>query len=83
MIFDFSEFMRKVIKYLILGAVVSVVSALLPKKSMNVEEIVVIGVTAAAVFAILDVFAPSIGAAARSGSGFAIGSSLVGGIPLR
>lgn len=83
MIFDFSEFMRKVIKYLILGAVVSVVSALLPKKSMNIEEIVVIGVTAAAVFAILDVFAPEISKAAKSGSGFAIGSSLVGGIPLR
>ena len=83
MIFDFSEFMRKVIKYLILGAVVSVVSALLPKKSMNIEEIVVIGVTAAAVFAILDVFAPAIGQSARNGAGMGIGLGLVGGVPLR
>lgn len=83
MIFDFSEFMRKVIKYLILGAVVSVVSALLPKKSMNIEEIVVIGITAASCFAILDVFAPSIGVAARNGAGMGIGLGLVGGVPLR
>jgi hypothetical protein len=83
MIFDFSEFMRKVIKYLILGMCVSVVSALLPKKSMNIEEIVVIGITASAIFAILDVFAPSIGVAARSGAGFSIGAGIVGGIPLR
>lgn len=83
MIFDFSEFMRKVIKYLILGMCVSVVSALLPKKSMNIEEIVVIGVTAAAIFAILDVFAPSISASAKNGAGFAIGAGMVGGIPLR
>ena len=83
MIFDFSEFMKKVIKYLILGMCVSVVSALLPKKSMNLEEIVVIGVTASAVFAILDTFAPSIGASARNGAGFSIGAGLVGGIPLR
>jgi len=83
MFFDFSEFMRKVIKYLILGMCVAVVSALLPKKSMSIEEIVVIGTTAAAVFAILDTFAPSIGVAARSGVGFSAGAGLMGGLPLR
>ena len=83
MIFDFSEFVKKVIKYLILGAVVAVVSALLPKKSMALEEVVVLAVTAASVFAILDVFSPEISRATKNGAGFAIGSSLVGGIPLR
>ena len=83
MFLDFSEFMRKVIKYLILGMCVAVVSALLPKKSMNLEEIVVIAVTASAVFAILDTFAPSIGVAARNGVGFSAGAGLMGGIPLR
>ena len=83
MIFDFSEFVKKVIKYLILGAVVAVVSALLPKKSMALEEVVVIAVTAASVFAILDVFSPEISRSVKSGVGFSVGSSLVGGIPLR
>lgn len=83
MIFDFSEFMKKVIKYLILGMCVSVVSALLPKKSMAIEEIIVIGITAASVFAILDTFAPQIGVAARQGVGMSVGVGLTGGLPLR
>ena len=39
--------------------------------------------TAAATFAILDVFSPSIGSSTRNGVGFGIGTALTGGIPLR
>jgi hypothetical protein len=42
-----------------------------------------IGLTAAATFAILDLFSPSTGNSVRSGAGFTLGSSLVGGLPLR
>jgi hypothetical protein len=37
---------------------------------------------AAATFAVLDVFVPSIGDAARNGTGFAIGSGIGGGLRL-
>lgn len=30
----------------------------IPKKNLNIEEVVIIGLTAAATFAILDVFSP-------------------------
>ena len=45
---------------------------------MNVEEIVMIAITAAATFALLDMYAPSIGNAARQGTGFGIGANLAG-----
>ena len=45
---------------------------------MNVEEIVMIAITAAATFALLDMYAPSIGSAARQGTGFGIGANMSG-----
>ena len=45
---------------------------------MNIEEIVMIAITAAATFALLDMYAPSIGHAARQGTGFGIGANLSG-----
>ena len=46
------------------------------------EEIIVIALTAAATFAILDVFIPAMGSSARGGAGFGIGANLVGGLKL-
>jgi hypothetical protein len=37
-----------------------------------------IGLTAAATFAILDIYAPSVGSGARTGAGFGIGATMVG-----
>jgi hypothetical protein len=45
-----------------------------------VEEILIIALTAAATFSILDVFIPSMGSSARNGAGLTLGSNLVGGI---
>jgi ABC-type Co2+ transport system permease subunit len=80
--FDFNELVKRAIKYLIEGLAVAVVSLLIPKKQLNVEEIVIIALTAAATFSILDVFIPSMGASARGGAGFGLGANLVGGIRL-
>jgi hypothetical protein len=81
--FDFNEFVKRAIKYLVEGLIVSIVASFIPKKSLNVEEVVIIALSAAATFALLDVFSPSIGMSARSGAGFSVGAGLVGGIPLR
>jgi len=49
----------------------------------NKEEIIVIALTAAAAtFAIMDVFIPSMGESARGGAGFGLGANLVGGLRL-
>ena len=76
---DLSELVKRAIKYFVEGIIVAIAAYVIPKKSPNVEEVVVIALMAAATFAVLDVFVPSIGEAARNGTGFAIGSGIGGG----
>jgi ABC-type Co2+ transport system permease subunit len=78
--FDLGEFLKRVVKYLVEGLIVAIAVYAIPKKSLNVEEIVIIGLTAAATFAVLDVFLPSVAASAKQGLGIAIGTGLSGGI---
>ncbi len=73
-----AEIVNRVIKYLIEGLFVALAAVFVPKKTLPWEEILVLGVVAAAVFAILDVVSPSIGYTARQGAGFGIGANLVG-----
>jgi len=77
---DTTEIMRRLVKYLIEGLCVAVVAYLIPRgrNKLNIEEILVIAVTAAATFAILDMYTPSIGNAARMGAGFGIGGNIAG-----
>lgn len=75
--FDFAELIKRAIKYLIEGLVVAIVAVLVPKKSLNFEEIVIIALTAAATFSLLDVFIPSMGSSVRQGAGLGIGFNLV------
>ena len=76
--FDLQEVVKRAVKYLIEGGAVAVAAYYIPKKQMNVEEIVMIAITAAATFALLDMYAPSIGNAARQGTGFGIGANIAG-----
>ena len=76
--FDLQEVVKRAVKYLIEGGAVAVAAYYIPKKRMNIEEIVMIAITAAATFALLDMYAPSIGNAARQGTGFGIGANLSG-----
>ena len=78
--FDFNELVKRAIKYLIEGLAVGICAMLIPKKQLNVEEIVIIALTAAATFSILDVFIPAAGQSSRSGLGAAAGINLLGGI---
>jgi ABC-type Co2+ transport system permease subunit len=75
---DLNEVVRRAVKYLVEGLAVAVAAFYIPKKQMNLQEIAMIAVTAAASFAVLDMLAPSVGANARHGAGFGIGASLVG-----
>jgi len=71
------EIVNRVIKYLVEGLFVALAAVFIPKRTLPWEEIVSLGVVAAAVFAILDVVSPSIGFTARQGAGFGIGANLV------
>jgi len=72
-----SELVKRIIKYLVEGLMVSIAAYAIPKRSLNIEEIVLIALTAAATFSILDTYVPSMGVTARSGAGFGIGANLV------
>jgi len=75
--FDFNELIKRIIKYLVMGLVIAIISLLVPRKALNLEEIVVISLTGAASFAVLDTFVPSIGDAMRQGAGPGLGLNLV------
>ena len=75
--FDTTELIKRIIKYLIEGLMVAVAAFAIPKRSLNIEEISLIALTAAATFAILDTYLPSMSISARSGAGFGIGANLV------
>ena len=75
--FDFSELIKRALKYLIEGLMVAIAAYAIPKQSIKVEEVIVIAITAAATFSVLDVFVPSMASSARGGAGFGIGANLV------
>jgi len=72
------EMMTRLCKYIIEGFVVALAVFIIPKNKMDIEEVIVIGLTAAATFSILDMFAPSVLVGVKQGAGFGIGASLVG-----
>ena len=71
------ELVKRIIKYLVEGLMVAIAAYAIPKRSLNIEEIILIALTAAATFSILDTYIPSMGVTARSGAGFGIGANLV------
>jgi len=81
---DFREIGRRLIKYLIEGVVVGLACWFIPKKQKNgksalsIEEVLMISFVAAAIFAITEMYAPSIGASVRTGAGFGLGAGIVG-----
>ena len=75
--FDVTELIKRIIKYLIEGLMVAIAAFAIPKRSLNLEEISLIALTAAATFAILDTYIPSMGVSARSGAGLGMGLNLV------
>jgi hypothetical protein len=75
--FDISELVKRIIKYLVEGLMVAIAAYAIPKRTLNIEEIALIALTAAATFSILDTYVPTMGLTARSGAGFGIGANLV------
>tara|TARA_B100001123_G_scaffold444788_1_gene594561 strand:- start:665 stop:991 length:327 start_codon:yes stop_codon:yes gene_type:complete len=76
--FSLHEFLKRLVKYLLEGLAVALVAYYIPQKKMKLEEIAMISLTAAATFAILDLWAPTLGTWSRQGAGFGVGAGLVG-----
>ena len=75
---DLGELFKRAIKYLVEGLMVALAAFAIPKRSLNLDEVSLIALTAAATFSILDTYVPSMGVSARRGAGLGIGANLVG-----
>lgn len=76
---DWRDIIRRAIKYLVEGLAVAFVAYyFISKGRLNIKDIVLLGITAAFVFAILDTFSPTIALGTRFGAGFGIGQGLFG-----
>ena len=73
---DFSEILGRALKYLMEGIAVGIACYFTAK--LNMDQIIIIAVTASATFAILDMYTPQVSNAARLGTGFGIGSQFTG-----
>ena len=77
-VLDIGELVRRIVKYVVEGIMVAIAAYAIPKRQMNLDEVMLIALTAAATFSILDTYVPSMAVSARSGAGFGMGANLVG-----
>lgn len=75
---DMGDLVTRLVKYVLEGLAVAVAAFVLPGKTLKFGEVAMIAIVASATFAILDIYAPSVGSSARTGAGFGIGANLVG-----
>lgn len=68
----------RLIKYFLEGLAVAIATMVIPKQQVDINSVLLVSLTAASTFLILDTFAPSVGMGARKGAGFGIGLSQVG-----
>jgi hypothetical protein len=68
----------QIVKYLLEGLAVAVAAYFIPQKKTKMMDVAYIAIAAAATFAVLDFFAPSVSTSTRFGSGFGVGANLVG-----
>lgn len=78
--FNVRHMIGRIVSYIIEGVAVGLAMYVISMKnaSIKVSEIITIGLIAAAVFAILDLFSPATGQYARAGAGFGMGFNMVG-----
>ena len=70
------------LKYLFEGLAVGLAAKLVGKGKLKMQEVATLGLTAAVVLLLLDVYAPSVGSSTRTGAGFGIGANAVGGLSM-
>ncbi len=78
MYINFREVLKRAIKYLVEGLIVSIAAFAIPKKSLDIEEIAILALVAAATFSILDTYIPTMGGYSRQGAGWGIGLGIAG-----
>lgn len=71
--------LQSLFKYALEGIAVAVAAFYLTGKRTGLQEVLMLGLVAAATFFVLDTFAPGVSMGARHGAGFGVGFGMVGG----
>lgn len=74
---DVKEIIKRVIKYLLESTAIAIAARYIPQHKLNMREIIMIAITGAVVFALLDMFSPTVSSATRTGAGLGIGLNLI------
>lgn len=72
-----SQLIDSLVKYFLEGLAVAFVAFYIPKTKTNLNDILLIALTASTTFLILDLFAPSVSFGARIGTGFNISKGII------
>ena len=70
---DLQQLARNLFKYFLEGTAVALAAYYIPKRKVDMVEILMIAVTAGLTFLVLDMFSPGVGNGARLGAGLGIG----------
>lgn len=70
---DIQEIIKRLFKYLFIGFIVAIVSYVIPKRSLDISEIILLSLCAGATFAVLDTYMPAVGISTRAGLGLGTG----------
>lgn len=73
---DYANVLERILKYLIEGISVGLVCYFVSK--LNFDQIIIISVSAASIFAILDMYSPVISNGARIGTGLTVATHFIG-----
>jgi hypothetical protein len=74
---DWRDVLLRAIKYILEGLAVAIVAYFfIGHGKLTVGDVIILGITAAFVFAILDAFSPMVSLGVRFGAGFGIGQGL-------
>jgi hypothetical protein len=57
---DKNEIIKRLLKYIIISLVIAIASINIPKNKLDLEEVVMISICGACVYAITDMYAPSV-----------------------
>lgn len=63
----------KIVKYLVEGLAVALAAYYIPRRKLNLVEVAAIGISAAAIFAVIDVLGPNLSDPVKTGMGLGIG----------
>ena len=76
--FNSRELCKRVVKYVLMGLVISICTLVLPKNKVDFEAVVALGLVSACTFAIVDTFVPTMSYPLQFGAAAGLGAGLVG-----